>query len=91
LPVRTHASQGEQRSMVLALRLAAHRLVTKARGEAPVLLLDDVFSELDERRSAALLECLPEGQKILTSASALPPGAVPDATVRIAGSRATVA
>lgn len=91
LPVRTHASQGEQRSMVLALRLAAHQLVTEARGEAPVLLLDDVFSELDDRRSSALLESLPEGQKVLTTASGLPSGADPDAVIRIAGSRATVA
>jgi len=90
LPVRTHASQGEQRSMVLALRLASHRLVTAARGEAPVLLLDDVFSELDDRRSVALLSSLPEGQKFLTSASALPTGAVADVTVMINESRATV-
>jgi len=91
LPVRTHASQGEQRSMVLALRLGAHQLVTRARGEAPVLLLDDVFSELDDRRSAALLESLPDGQKVLTTATSMPPGAVADAVIRIEGSRATVA
>lgn len=76
--------------MVLALRLASHRLVTAARGEAPVLLLDDVFSELDDRRSVALLSSLPEGQKFLTSASALPTGAVADVTVMINESRATV-
>ena len=52
LPARTHASQGEQRSLALALRLAAHRLVTDAAGTPPVLLLDDVFSELDPDRSA---------------------------------------
>ena len=50
LPARTHASQGEQRSLALALKLAAHRLVTDAAGEAPLLLLDDVFSELDPSR-----------------------------------------
>lgn len=89
LPARTHASQGEQRSLVLALRLAGHELVTRARGEAPVLLLDDVFSELDPRRSAALLECLPAGQRILTTAAGLPPGAVPDARIEVAGATAT--
>ena len=47
LPSRSHASQGEQRCLALALKLAAHRLVTEAVGEAPLLLLDDVFSELD--------------------------------------------
>lgn len=88
LPARTHASQGEQRSMVLALRLAGHQLVTTARGLAPVLLLDDVFSELDPQRSAALLEALPAGQRILTTASGLPPGSSADARIEVAGSTA---
>ena len=61
LPARTHASQGEQRSLALALRLAAHAVVTATAGTAPVLLLDDVFSELDPARSAALLASLPAG------------------------------
>ena len=43
--------QGEQRTLALALRLAAHRLVTERTGGAPVLLLDDVFSELDPARA----------------------------------------
>lgn len=83
LPTRTHASQGEQRSMVLALRLAAHRLVEIARGTPPVLLLDDVFSELDDARSGALLDALPEGQTIVTSATGPPPGTRPDRVIRI--------
>jgi DNA replication and repair protein RecF len=80
---RTHASQGEQRSLALALRLAAHDIVTKAAGSAPVLLLDDVFSELDPARSAALLRVLPISQSILTTAGAIPPGATPDQVVRV--------
>lgn len=83
LPARTHASQGEQRSMALALRLAAHRAVTEAVGEPPVLLLDDVFSELDGDRSAALLCHLPDGQVLLTTAAHVPSGAVPAHTVRV--------
>ncbi|MEZ5321389.1 MAG: DNA replication/repair protein RecF [Microthrixaceae bacterium] len=79
LPARTHASQGEQRSLVLALRLAAHRLVTEARGVAPVLLLDDVFSELDEHRARALVDALPPGQRLVTTATTLPEGMSPDA------------
>ena len=59
LPARTHASQGEQRSLALALRLAVHDVVTESTGAAPILLLDDVFSELDPHRSAALVaSCL---------------------------------
>ncbi len=73
LPTRTHASQGEQRSLALALRLAAHQLATERLGSAPVLLLDDVFSELDPFRSRALLAGLPPGQALLTTAMAPPP------------------
>ena len=83
MPARTHASQGEQRSLALALRLAAHRTVTDAVGEPPVLLLDDVFSELDADRSAALVAHLPDGQVVLTTAGAVPSGAFPALTVRV--------
>ena len=83
LPGRTHASQGEQRSLALALRLAAHGIVTEAVGEPPVLLLDDVFSELDPHRSAALLESLPMGQALLTTAGELPTEARPAKIVTI--------
>ncbi|MHC5012096.1 MAG: DNA replication/repair protein RecF, partial [Planctomycetota bacterium] len=59
--IRTQTSQGEQRSVALALRVAAYEMLA-ARGEAPILLLDDVFSELDADRSARLVERLPDGQ-----------------------------
>ena len=83
MPARTHASQGEQRTLALALRLAAHRLVADRSGSAPVLVLDDVLSELDPERSAALLVHLPPGQVILTTASALPDAARPDAVLEV--------
>lgn len=83
LPSRTHASQGEQRSLALALRLAAHHVITDVTGSAPVLLLDDVFSELDPDRSDALLANLPPGQTLLTSASGLPPKAAPELVLRV--------
>jgi DNA replication and repair protein RecF len=73
MPARTHASQGEQRCVALALRLAAHELVTAKFGEAPILLLDDVFSELDDKRSALLAELLPPGQVLLATAVDPPP------------------
>lgn len=76
---RVQASQGEQRSLVLALRLASHELIRQATGTSPILLLDDVFSELDERRSASLLGALPKCQTILTSAVGIPKGATADA------------
>ena len=83
LPARTQGSQGEQRTLALALRLAVHNVVADETGSAPVLLLDDVFSELDPGRSAALLVNLPPGQVLLTSAGGLPDGADPDLLLEI--------
>ena len=74
LPARTHASQGEQRSLTLAMRIAGHHLVTDRIGSPPILLLDDVFSELDSVRAHALIDCLPPGQAIVTTAGELPAG-----------------
>lgn len=84
MPARTHASQGEQRTLALALRLGAHRLVAERTGSAPVLVLDDVLSELDPGRASALLAHLPAGQVVITSASPLPPDADPERTLEIA-------
>ena len=83
LPARTHASQGEQRSLALALRVSAHRMVHEIIGSPPVLLLDDVFSELDPERSAALLRALPAGQTLLSTAAGLPAGVRADQVVRV--------
>lgn len=72
LDARAQASQGEQRTLALALRLAGHEVVRELTGTAPVLLLDDVFSELDDARSIALVRHLPLGQTLLTTAGTLP-------------------
>ena len=64
---RTHASQGEQRSIVLALRLATFDLLADRFDDPPVLILDDVFSELDSTRAAAVTERLPGAQAFLTT------------------------
>lgn len=82
-PARTHGSQGEQRSLVLAMRLASDALIRSHRQVEPVLLLDDVFSELDERRAEALLQALPNGQRLLTTASGVPPSAKPDRVLQV--------
>ena len=47
MPARTHASQGEQRTIALSLRVAGHHLLHRVHQTKPLLLLDDVFSELD--------------------------------------------
>jgi len=82
LASRTESSQGEQRTLALALRLAAHRLVAESIGEPPLLLLDDVLSELDVDRADALLAHLPPGQTVITSATELPPTTNPDRVLR---------
>jgi DNA replication and repair protein RecF len=78
---RRQASQGEQRSLALALRLAGHELVHQRRGVDPLLLLDDVFSELDPARSHRLLGLLPAGQTLVTTASPLPGALSPAAVI----------
>ncbi len=66
---RSFASQGQQRTAVVSLKLAEATLVTRRAGERPVLLLDDVLSELDaERRGALLRRVGGEGQVIITAA-----------------------
>lgn len=78
---RRQASQGEQRSLAVALRLAGHELVRERRGVDPLLLLDDVFSELDPLRSNRLLTLLPVGQTLVTTASPLPGAMTPAAII----------
>ncbi len=78
---RRQASQGEQRSLALALRLAGHELVRQKRGLDPLLLLDDVFGELDPSRSDRLLQLLPVGQTLVTTSTPLPLGMSPAAVV----------
>lgn len=66
---RIHGSQGEQRTVSLAARLATHRAISDTLDSKPVLLLDDVFSELDPDRSASLAAKLPKDtQTLITSA-----------------------
>lgn len=74
---RTHSSQGEQRTIALALRLASQRVIADVAGTEPIVLLDDVFSELDDQRTKALMNELPATQTILTTATGSIPSGVP--------------
>src|SRR2546421_3128160 len=87
LDARRFASQGEQRSLALAVRLAGHVVVTDVVGEPPVLLLDDVLSELDESRAGNLVSHLPFAQALVTTAGALPPGLPAERVVWVVGGR----
>ncbi len=62
------ASEGQQRSISLALKLAQARVLESKKGAPPLMLLDDVFGELDARRRTLLMENLPPGsQRIITT------------------------
>lgn len=66
-PVPTFASRGQERSAVLALLLLEVSYLELRRGEKPVVLLDDAFSELDDRHQSSLLSALGEHQVLMTS------------------------
>jgi DNA replication and repair protein RecF len=83
LPTRTHSSQGEQRSVALAMRLAGHRLVVDRTGTDPVVLLDDVFSELDDDRVRSLVDLLPATQSVITTAGTVPDGVEAGTVLRL--------
>ncbi|MEA4911189.1 MAG: DNA replication/repair protein RecF [Oscillospiraceae bacterium] len=63
---KVYASQGQQRCIVLSLKLAEAELMELKLGERPALLLDDVLSELDERRQNYLIESLQGCQSVIT-------------------------
>ena len=63
---RSFASQGQQRSLVMALKLAEFEFMKEILGEPPILLLDDIFSELDIKRQEKLLGFLNNKQVIIT-------------------------
>ena len=80
--LRQLGSSGEQRSAVLAWKITTHRAVQEQWGVTPVLLLDDVFSELDERRCRAVLRLFGDGQVII-SAVGIPPNTNVDHVVHL--------
>jgi len=65
-PAKTYASQGQTRTAALSLKLAQREIFQEETGEWPVLLLDDVLSELDSRRQAFVLNRIRGGQVFIT-------------------------
>ena len=65
--VKTFGSQGQQRTAVLSLKLSEIELMRKETGEYPILLLDDVMSELDNFRQKMLLSYLNKVQTFITT------------------------
>jgi len=62
-----YGSRGEQRLSVLWLKLAELEFISQKAGERPVLLLDDIFSELDQKHRKLVLEVIPRQQTIITT------------------------
>lgn len=85
LGARVHASQGEQRTLALSLRLAARDQLEEVHGAPPLLLLDDVLSELDPVRSASLVDAMSAGQVVLTTADEVPAGLSASALYEVDG------
>ena len=89
LPARGYASQGESWSMALALRLASFDLLVQESASAPVLMLDDVFAELDARRRDHLAERVRDADQVLITAAVADdvPSALAAARYRVADGR----
>lgn len=73
LPLRQYGSQGQKKSFLFAMKLAQYQYITTALGQTPMLLLDDIFEKLDQRRMEALLSIIQApgfGQVLLTDTHA---------------------
>ena len=71
IDVRMFGSQGQQRTASISLKLSEIELIKQEVGDYPVLILDDVFSELDQTRQKMLVEKLENIQMFVTSADPL--------------------
>ena len=69
-PIYHHASRGETRTTLLALKIQETKLLEKARGTRPLLMLDDVFSELDGARRTSLTNFIKDYQSFITTTDA---------------------
>ena len=69
-PLQVSASRGETRTMLLTLKVLELQILEEVRGQKPILLLDDVFSELDGARRRALTSYLESYQTFLTTTDA---------------------
>lgn len=61
MPMKKFGSQGQQKSLVIALKLAQYRFLHQHKGYKPLLLLDDIFDKLDEKRTRKLLQMVSDG------------------------------
>jgi len=76
LPARTHGSQGQWRAAAIALKLGVFELLKEKRGEPPILLLDEIFAELDSERSNRLVESFVDADQLFLTTAVEPPHAL---------------
>ena len=74
ISLAAYGSQGQQRTAVLALKVAEYAVMSERANDAPLLLLDDVLSELDEDRAAAFLDEVGAYEQTFVTATHLPVG-----------------
>ena len=73
LPARTHGSQGEWRTAAIALKLAVYHLLKDKRGIHPILLLDEIFAELDHKRAEGLIAAFSDFAQLFLTTAVDPP------------------
>jgi len=66
--VKIYASQGQKRTLIISLKLAVAEIIKKFSGKDPIVLLDDILSELDLSRQTGLINCFSKNQLIITTA-----------------------
>lgn len=72
-PARTHGSQGEWRTAALALKLAVYHLIKEKREVTPILLLDEIFAELDNKRCRGLADSFADFEQLFLTTAVEPP------------------
>lgn len=72
-PARTHGSQGQWRTAAVSLKLAVYELLMERRKTPPVLLLDEIFAELDSRRSVGLIDSFKGFSQLFLTTASEPP------------------
>ena len=77
-PARTHGSQGEWRSAAVALKLAVYNFLRERKEEPPILLLDEIFAELDITRQDALIGSFSELGQLIVTTALKPPESIAD-------------
>ena len=84
--LNAYGSRGQQRTATLAWKLAEAHYAREVTGEDPVVLLDDIFSEMDATRRSALLEAVQSYQQVLLTTTDIDPAelkALPAATFTV--------